>query len=153
MFIIFIVLAVIAFLIMIAGLILLRKSFKWEKVNGTYKYKSSESLSRKNGTQIKHREIGIQKMKGIMGSFSIKYQIPEFYKKLRSGDRKTIRFSILFFGGNVFILFTFLAIGTGLVEGGDPNGWYFIGAVIIFIVLVVFLHTRSAKKSNPLKPD
>jgi amino acid permease len=148
MLIIFIVLAIIFFLIMIAGLILLRKSFKWEKVNGTYKYKSSESLTRRNGTQVKHREIGIQKMKGIMGSFSVKYQIPEFYQKLRSGDRKTIRFSLLLFGGIGFVLCIFLAIGTALIENGDSNGWLVIGFVIAFIILVVLLHAHSVKQSK-----
>lgn len=148
MFIILIILAIIFFLIMISGLILLRKNFKWEKVKGTYIYKSSKSLSGKNGTQIKHREIGIQKMKGIMGSFSIKYQIPEFYQKLRSGDSKTIRFSLLLFGGIGFVLCIFLAIGTALVEGGDSNGWLVIGFVIAFIILVALLHAHSVRQSK-----
>ncbi|MCK4836257.1 MAG: hypothetical protein KAT17_06455 [Candidatus Aminicenantes bacterium] len=152
MFIIFVIPAIIFFLIMIAGLILLRKSFKWKKVDGTYKYRASENISKKNGAQVKHWEIGIQKMKGIVGYFSIKYKIPEFYQKLRSGDRKTFHFSLLLFGAIGFVLFTFLAIGTGLLEGGNSNGWYIIGAVFVFIILVIFLHSRSVKQSKKTGP-
>jgi hypothetical protein len=151
MFIVFIVLAVIGFLALIAGLLLNRKRFEWTKLDGTYRYRMSDNITEKDGTQVKKRGIGIQKMKGIAGFFRISYSIPEFYQKLRSGDPQTIRVTLLFFGGIFFVLNTFLAIGTGLVESGDSNGWLVIGFVAFFIILTVGLHIRSVRQSN--KPD
>lgn len=148
MFITFIVLAAIGFLVMIAGLVLNRKRFKWTKLDGTYRYRASDNIAEKNRTQVKQQEFGIQKMKGISGAFSITYQIPEFYKKIRSGDPDTIRFSLLFFGAVVFVLSTFLAIGAGLVKGGDSNGWLVIGFIVFTILLTIALHIRAVRKSN-----
>lgn len=148
MFIIFIVLAAIGFLAMIVGLVLFRKRIKWTRLDGTYRYRLSDNNAEKDGTQVKRREFGIQKMKGISGGFSIRYAIPEFYKKLRSGDQKTIRFSVLFFGAIVFVLSTFLAIGTALLEGGDSNGWLIIGIISFTILLTVILHIRAVRQSN-----
>jgi len=45
-------------------------------------------------------------------------------------------------------LSTFLAIGTGLVEGGNSNGWLVIGFVAFFIILTIGLHIRSVLQSN-----
>jgi magnesium-transporting ATPase (P-type) len=148
MFVIFIVLAALGFITMMVGLVLMKNRFKWTKLDGTYRYRMSDNSAGKNGTQIRQREIGIQKLKGIAGTFSISYQIPEFYQKLKSGDHQTIRFAFLFFGGVFFVFNTFLAIGTALVEGGNPNGWLFIGLVAFVIILTAWLHLRSVRQSN-----
>jgi hypothetical protein len=148
MFILFIVLAALGFITMMVGLVLIKNRFRWTKLDRTHRYRMSDKSTGKNGTQIRKREIGIQKRRGIAGSFSISYQIPEFYHKLKSGDHQTVRFAFLFFGAIFFIFNTFLAIGTALVEGGNSNGWLFIGLVAFVIILTAGLHLRSVRQSN-----
>jgi hypothetical protein len=145
---VFVILAIFFLLIMIIGIILLRKKISWHNLNGTFLYRGSPPLSKKNDTHVKHWQYGIQKMKGKIGFINIKYKIPEFYQKLRSGDQNTIRFSVLVLGLTGFVLFTFLTIGTAMLEGGNSNGWYFIGAIMVFMVLVIFLHIRAINQQK-----
>jgi len=145
---IFIVLAVLAFMVMVLGIFFNRRMFKSEKIDGMYVYRGSESVCRKNGTRKKQWGFGIQKLKGRRVSFQIRYKIPDFYKKLRAGDRQALYAALILFGGTGFVLCVFLSIGVGLLESGEDGGWYVISAVVLFILLIVVSHCKAVKNAK-----
>jgi hypothetical protein len=145
---VFIVLAVIFFMVMIWGIFLNRRKFKAKKINGTYIYRNSENIIRKNGIRKKHWGFGIQKLKGVGTSFQIRYKIPEFYKKLKNKDRQAITSALIIFGGAGFVCCTLLAVGMGLLESGETKAWYVIGAVILFILVVIVSHIKAVKNAE-----
>lgn len=123
--------------------------WKFEKFNKTFIYKEDNYETKDNGIKkqkLLHKEIGKIKLKGIRGSFKFNYLIPEFYKKIASGDKQTIIHAFIIFGFFSFTVFTFLAIGIGLVNEGDKGGWYFIGITILIILFLTFSHIRQHRK-------
>lgn len=144
----FIVLAVVFFLVLILGIFLNRRRFKTEKIDGTYVYRDSDNIIRKNGTQKKQWGFGMQKLKGKGASFQIRYRIPDFYQKLRDRDRQAITAALIIFGGTGFVCCTFLAVGVGLLESGDTKAWYVIGAVILYVLVVVVFHMKAVRNTE-----
>jgi hypothetical protein len=153
---VFIVLAVLFFLMMAWGIFLNRKRFKSVKLNGTYVYTEAEDIQRKNGTRKKQWGFGIQKLKGVGTVFQIRYKIPEFYQKIKNRDSQAIAAALIVFGATGFVCCTFLAVGVGLIESGENRGWIIIAVVILFVLLVIVSHRkalREAENSGDKTPD
>jgi len=125
-----------------------RRKFKSEKINGTYIYRDSENIFRKNGNRKKQWGFGIQKLKGVGTSFQIRYKIPEFYKKLKNRDHQAISAAFIIFGGTGFVCCTFLAVGVGLLESGETSGWIVVAAVVVFVLMVVVSHCKAVKDTE-----
>lgn len=146
-----IALAVLGLFIGILGLFLNKKNWKFEKISGTIKYNEGDIEQEDNDTKnikLLHKVTSIEKVKGIAGDFSFKYQIPEFYKKIKSGNKQAITHALILFGFFSCTLFTFLAIGIGLVNAGESGGWYILGIVIFVVIFLFFSHTKQYRKSK-----
>jgi len=146
-----IILAVLGFLAGVIGLVLMRHSWKLEKLDGTYSYKAGRpetQLEDHDREKIFYREKGREKLKGVRGSFEFRYEIPEFFTRLRSGDKDTLSHAFILFGFSLFVIFTFLSIGIGLVKGGEKGGWYFIGTVLLVMILLLVVYSSNYRKSK-----
>lgn len=143
-----IVLAVLFFLLMVWGIFLNRRRFKSEKINGTYVYRKSENIYRKDGNKRKKWGFGVQKLKGIRTSLQIRYKIPEFYKKLKNRDRQAKITALIICGVSGFVCCIFLAVGVGLLESGESSGWIIIAVVVVVILPVAFSHIKTVKNAE-----
>lgn len=85
--------------------------------------------------------------KGIRTSFYFEYKIADFYKRLKTGDREIVIDALILFGFSAAVVFTFLAVGSGLVAGGEEWGWLIIGLVVLIVLFVTVTHIREARKS------
>jgi hypothetical protein len=132
-------------------LVLNKHSWKLEKLDGTYSYSIDQPETGYDdpGQQnILYREKRRERLKGVRGSFEFRYEIPEFFSKLRSGDKSVRVHALILFGFSSFVMFTFLSIGIGLVRGGEQGGWYFIGVVLLTIIILVVVYTRHYRRSK-----
>jgi hypothetical protein len=146
-----IIIAVVGLIMGILGLFLSKKNWKFEKIDGTLKYKGRPSESeagRTKKTKLLYKEIGVEKVKGVRGRLSFGYQIPEFYRRIAARDKQTIIHAFIVFGFFSFAVFTFFAIGIGLVNGGDENGWVFIVLTAAIVLFVVFSHLSKVRKTR-----
>lgn len=149
LFIVCLVLAVMGLAFGISGLVLDKNSWVVEKFSRTFRYRAGRSPADENSLENKtllHREIGWEMSKGLRAGYGFEYRIPEFYAKIFSGDKATLIHAFVLFGFFAFAVFTFYAIGIGLIQGGNENGWIFIGAVTFIVVLVCTLHIRQYRR-------
>lgn len=139
----FIILAVLGFFTGVVGAVLRGRGVKPTSFDSTVTGKSSGFL--KWG-------IGFSRMKGVRVTFGSAYKIPGFYKELRQGNRKAMLDALIIFGFSAAVVFTFLAVGSGLIAGGEEAGWLIIGLVILTVIVTALAHIRGSIKSGNAPP-
>lgn len=139
----FIILAVLGFFTGFVGAVLRGRGVKPTSFDTTVTGKSSGFL--KWG-------IHFSRMKGVRLSFGSTYKIPDFYKALRQGNRKAMLDALIIFGFSAAVIFTFLAVGSGLIAGGEEAGWLIIGLVTLTVIATALAHIRGCLKSRNEPP-
>jgi len=133
------------------GLALNRSKWQFKRFDGTFLYEEDNFRPEdkdKGMQRLFHKKISIERLKGIRGSFRFNYQISEFYNKIASGDKQAIIHAFILLGFFSCAVFTFLAVGIGLVNGGSEEGWYFIGLTMLIVIFLIISHRRQYRKSQ-----